>query len=325
MSETTSVAVIMSAFNEDAYIERALDAISAQTVPVRVVVIDGGSRDGTVERLSRRAAADPRIEVHADGTRRSLPAALNVALEMTSEDFVAKVDARTFLAPDFIERALSVFEREGESVACVGGRPEQYGESRFGNGVAKARMSRFGVGGSGYADRRTYADVDTVQCGVYRREAVVQAGGFDPALQFGEDEELNWRLRQAGYRIVMDARVRFRYVTRGTWPAAFRQYRNYGRARARVVEKHPEFVRSRHLVPSAALLVGAGLLCVTPLSRAARVAVSTLATAYVGGALIAATSASRDNPREIAHTASAFTALHMGYAVGLLEGYIRPA
>jgi len=310
----------MSTLNEECYVDRALDAIESQTRLADIVVVDGGSSDATVACLLRRARANPRIRIHADGRRRSLPAALNLALQMTTSQFVAKVDARTFLDRDFLERALGVFEAEGSTVACVGGRPQQYGESPFGNGVAKARMSRFGVGSSGYADSRLYADVDTVQCGVYRRSALLEVGGFDPELQFGEDEELNWRLRRAGHRIVMDARLRFRYVTRSTWRAAFRQYRNYGRARARVVEKHPDFARTRHLIPSAALLVGAGLLCVSPVSRAARVAAGTLATAYLGGALIAATSASRDNLGEIPHTASAFTALHMGYAIGLIEG-----
>lgn len=319
------VTVVMSTFNEERYVDRVLDSLDAQTVAPHIVVIDGGSTDDTVERLRRRATTNTRLEVHADGVRRSLPAALNYALERIPDGFVAKIDARTFPAADFLERALAVFAQESEDVACVGGRPEQYGECAFGNGVARARMSRFGVGGSGYADRRLHADVDTVQCGVYRRRSLESVGGFDPALQFGEDEELNWRLRQAGYRIVMDTSVRFRYVTRSTWFSAFRQYRNYGRARARVVEKHPEFIRMRHLVPSAALLLGAGLAFASPVSKTARVAAGTLAGVYVGGALLAATAASRENPKEIPHTASAFAALHTGYALGLLEGCIKPA
>jgi succinoglycan biosynthesis protein ExoA len=322
---SASVAVVMSTFNEERYVDKALDAVEAQTTPARIVAIDGGSSDATVELLHARAARNSMLEVRADGVRRSLPEALNLALEHVTEDFVAKIDARTFPACDFLEQALRVFAQQDARVACVGGRPEQYGESPFGNGVARARMSRFGVGGSGYADRRAFADVDTVQCGVYRRSALMEIGGFDPGLQFGEDEELNWRLREAGYRILMDSRIRFRYVTRNTWFSAFKQYRNYGRARARVVEKHPDFIRTRHLVPSAALVVGAGLVCASPVSKTALRAASTLAGVYVVGALLAATAASRDNPQEIPYTASAFAALHMGYALGLLEGCIKPA
>ena len=322
MSSPGLVAVIISTFNEEAYVERCLGAVLSQTVSPRVVVVDGGSVDGTVDRLRRIAASDERLVVIADGERRSLPAALNLAIDGCRETYIAKVDARTFIAPDFLERALDVFQREGADVACAGGRPEQFGETHFGEGLARARMSRFGVGGSGYADSRTSADVDTVQCGVYRSEALRAVGGFDASLQFGEDEELNWRLRRAGHRIVVDTSIRIRYLARSSWLAAFRQYRNYGRARARVVEKHPEFLRGRHLAPSAAILTATCLLLTAPSSITARAAACSLAALYAGGAAMAATIATRDRLRLWPHTTAAFAALHAGYGIGVLEGFL---
>ena len=322
MESCATVTVMISTYNEESHIDRCLDAVLAQTVPVSVIVIDGGSSDRTVERLKSRASRDARIRIHADGIRRTLPAALNLALTMCDAAYVAKVDARTFIASDFIERALDVFRSEGAGVACAGGRPEQFGETRFGEGVARARTSRFGVGGSGYADQRTRADVDTVQCGVYRCAAVREVGGFDPDLQFGEDEELNWRLRRKGYRIVLDTNIRFEYLTRSTWVAAFRQYRNYGRARARVVSKHPDFLRPRHLAPSLALVAVPVLLCAAPISRPVLALFASLAAIYCSGALLAAASSSREW-RTVPYTAAAFTALHFGYGIGLLEESIR--
>jgi succinoglycan biosynthesis protein ExoA len=314
------VDVVMSAFNEERDIERSLDAVLAQTCPVLVTVVDGGSRDRTVEILQRRAASEPRLRVIADGVRRSLPAALNLALSRTQLPYVAKVDARTFLAPDFLARALEVLSEPGaEDVACAGGQPEQFGATPFGEGVARARASVYGVGGSGYADRRARADVESVQCGVYRRIALDQIGRFDPALQYGEDDELNWRLRVLGWRIVRDLRIRFRYLTRPSWRSAFRQYRNYGRARVAVWEKHPAFLRPYHLAPSAALLGGAALAALAPFSREARVCAAGGAALYGLGALIAACAGSRGHMRGIPYTVAAFTALHGGYGLGLAE------
>ena len=320
MDTREPVAVIISTYNEERHIDRCLNAILAQTVPVRVIVVDGGSRDRTLARLRTRASEDKRICVCADGVRRSLPDALNLAIAQCTETYVAKVDARTFILPDFLERGLAAFELQGKAVACVGGRPDQFGDTTFGEGVARARMSRFGVGGSGYADSRDTADVDSVQCGIYRREALNEVKGFDPDLQFGEDEELNWRLRRAGHRIVLDRRIRFRYLTRSTWLAAFAQYRNYGRARVSVVEKHPGYLRIRHLAPSAFVSVAVILACAAPLSPAARAVAYSLGITYSLGAVYAATLASRDRLRCMPFTAIAFSALHFGYGIGLIEG-----
>ena len=37
----------------------------------------------------------------------------------------------------------------------------------------------------------------------------------------GEDEELNWRLKKAGYKLILDTSVRFVYTTRSSWSAVF--------------------------------------------------------------------------------------------------------
>lgn len=320
---SVSVAVILSTFNEVRYIDRALDAILAQTVSPHVVIVDGGSNDGTTTLLRYRAAVDDRITLVCDGVHRSLPHALNVALDMTEEPFVAKVDARTFIAPDFLERALAVFEHSGPDLACVGGRPEQHGETNFGEGLARARMSRFGVGASGYADPRDWAEVDSVQCGIYRRSALLELGGFDRGLQFGEDEELNWRLRRRGYRIVRDNSIRFVYITRPTWKGAFRQYRNYGFARVKVWRKHREFLRPHHLIPSFAVITGAALLAAAAASPALRPVALGAGVAYALAACTAALWATRDKPQLVPHTAAAFAALHLGYGIGLLQALMH--
>ena len=74
-----------------------------------------------------------------------------------------------------------------------------------------ARFSILGVGRGVYTRDATEQLVDTVQCGVYRREAIEAVGGFDRDLQFGEDEELNYRIRRSGYRILFDPTMEFCY------------------------------------------------------------------------------------------------------------------
>lgn len=324
--QARSADIVMSCFNEERYIDRCLVAVREQdgSILKRVVIVDGGSTDGTVEIIRRHAAEDSRIVLIADGVRRNLPSALSVGLEYCSADLVAKVDAHGYPEPDFLRNAVAAFAAGGPDIACVGGRPEQHGETPFGEAVACARTSRFGVGGSEYAGGSQQARVDTVQCGVYRRDVLERVGGFDPEMNFGEDDELNWRIRQAGFGILLDNRIRFHYIARPTWRAAYRQYRNYGAARIRVVRRHPGFLRLYHLAP-AVLVAGTGALIVlAPFSRRSRNALAAIVGMWTAGALVSAGRAAGNHPVRLLRTAACFGALHAGYGIGMLRELSRP-
>ncbi len=319
----------MSTFNEEEYIGRCLDNTLGQDYPpdrLRVIVIDGGSADRTVEICRARAERDPRLVVISDGRRLNLPAALNVGLEICEADLVAKIDAHGYPEHDFLRLAAAAFENGGDDVACVGGRPVQEGETKFGRAVALARTSRFGVGGSEYAGTSARSFVDTVQCGIYRRRELDAVGRFDPVMNYGEDEELNWRLRRAGHRILLDTDMRFHYVTRPSWRSAYRQYRNYGEARVRVIQAHPDFLRVHHLAP-AAFVGGLGLLTGAALfSRRVRWATGGVAATYGAAACCAARRVSHSvEPELTPSVAACFAALHLGYGVGTLKGVLRRA
>jgi succinoglycan biosynthesis protein ExoA len=316
-----AVDVIISTLDEEHYVGRCLDAVIAQDYPpelVRIWLIDGGSTDGTVALARRRAADDPRLTVIADGRRRNLPEALNVAIERSSAELVAKIDAHGFPERDFLSRAVAAFD--GPDIGCVGGMPIQEGETRFGEALAAARGSRFGVGGGTYAIKGDRRFVDSVQCGVYRRSALERVGGFDPAMNFGEDDELNWRVVQAGYRILLDRRIRFHYIARPTWRSAYRQYRNYGEARVSVVRRHRAFLRPHHLAPALFVGGGATLAAGSLVSPVARRLLAAAVTAYAGAALTAARDAA---PAQRLRIAAAFAALHLGYGAGMLRALSR--
>jgi succinoglycan biosynthesis protein ExoA len=305
-----TVDIVMSTFNEERHIARCLEHVLGQDYPpelVRIWLVDGGSSDRTVE-IARRVA-DPRLTVIADGRRLNLPEALNLAIERSAGELVAKIDAHGYPERDFLSRAVAAFE--SPDVGCVGGMPIQEGDTPFGEAVAAARGSSFGVGGGTYAIKGDRMSVDSVQCGVYRRSALERVGAFDPAMNFGEDDELNWRVVQAGYRILLDRRIGFHYITRPTWRAAYRQYRNYGEARVRVVQRHREFLRPHHLAPALFVTGGATLAAGALVSPAARRLLAAGVAVYAGAALAAA----GGRPR----VATAFAALHVGYGVGMLR------
>jgi succinoglycan biosynthesis protein ExoA len=318
------VDVLVSALNEEVYLARCLDSLLAQDYPrdlLRVVFIDGGSTDRTIEIARTAAAKDSRLTIIADRGRLNLPEALNLGLAVSDGDLVAKIDGHGYPEPDFVRRAASILAAEADDVAAVGGRPEQEGETVWGDAVATARASRFGTGGSVYAGASAREYVDTVQCGVYRRVALEAVGRFDATMVYGEDDELNWRLREAGYRILLDTSMRFHYVARATLPGVYRQYRNYGRAKVRVAAAHPRYVRPWHLAP-AAFVVGVGAtVAAAPFSGRARRIAKALAGSYTTAALAAAATSrgAKDAPSRV-RVCACFAAMHLGYGTGMLAG-----
>ncbi|WP_157260601.1 glycosyltransferase [Patulibacter minatonensis] len=69
-----------------------------------------------------------------------------------------------------------------------------------------------------------------------RRDAL--GAGFDPALRFGEDVDLVWRLHDAGRRIRYDPRVVVRHAEPGSWRALLHRRYRYGTSAAPLAARH---------------------------------------------------------------------------------------
>jgi mycofactocin glycosyltransferase len=102
---------------------------------------------------------------------------------------------------------------------------------------------------------------------VIRRVPLVQAAGargvFDPALRWGEDVDMVWRLHEAGWRIRYDPAVRVGHHEPGSWPALLARRFRYGASAAALGLRHPGQVPPLVLHPWPALTV-AGLLGGSP-------------------------------------------------------------
>lgn len=318
------VSVILPVKDEADHLPAALLALQRQTYPaaaIEMVVVDGGSRDGSCEIVRRSAETDPRIRL-LGGPGVNCPAAMNLGIEASRGDLIAKIDGHGYVDPEFIGRAVHRLLGDPR-LGCVGGLIQPIATGPVGRANSIARFSVLGVGRGPYTKARTVQEVDTVQCGVYRREALEAAGGFDGDLQFGEDEELNYRVRGAGYTILFDPDMRFSYQVRPTLASLWRQYRNYGRARVKVVRKHPGFLRPKHAVPLA-LVCGLGTAAAAPLASPrlrplSAVAAGGYAAVVLGGGM--ALSAQERYPRPWLVSASLAT-LHLGYGLGSLQGIV---
>lgn len=318
------VSIVMPVMNEASRLDAALAGLRGQTYPadrIEILAVDGGSTDGTVDLLEREAAADPRIRP-LGGPGVNTPAALNIGIANARGEIVAYVGGHGHPDPRFLELAVDRLESDAR-LGCVGGLIIPAGDGETARAAMIARFSVFGVGRGIYTTDPTVHEIETVQWGVYRKDAVEQAGLFDPELQFGEDEELNYRLRRAGFRILYDPALRMTYYARSTFRGLFRQYRNYGRARVRVLRKHPEFLRPKHVVPGLVVATLAGAAALPIVARRLWPLSALVAATYGSFVAVASVVLARRERFSAPHRiAAGLASLHVGYGIGTLLGLV---
>lgn len=314
------VSIIMPLKDEALTIEKALDSICAQTYPVEkieIIVVDGNSTDGTLEVVRERMLCDNRITLLIGQC--NCPAAMNLGIRHSRGSIVAKIDGHGYMEAGFIDTAVR-YLLEDPDCSCVGGQIIPLGPSRVASSNMHARFSWFGVGSGIYTVRRAIREVDTVQCGVYVKNHLVKAGAFDPMLQFGEDEEANYRLIRTGFKIVFHPGMKFYYHVRPSFAALFRQYYSYGVARVKVLRKHPRFFRIKHVVPSGVTVAFAMGVFTPVMSEQLLVAVVAIISFYLLFVAYAAFCTGVKKRFYYFHyIAVSFMILHLGYGAGMIR------
>jgi succinoglycan biosynthesis protein ExoA len=325
-ADRASVTVIMPVRNEGTFIARSLGAVLAQDYPadrMQVLVADGMSDDATREIVEELARAHPSHTVEiVDNPGGIVPTGFNAALSRAVGQVIVRVDGHTVIAEDYVSACVAALDASGAD--NVGGRMDAQGRGRVGKAIALATSSPFGVGDSQFHYASGEHWVDTVYLGAWRREVFSWVGPFDTEMVRNQDDEFNYRLRAAGGRILLTDRIRSRYYSRASMRTLFRQYRQYGFWKVRVLQKHPKQMSVRQFVPPvfAAAVVGGAVLA--PRNRAVRRVWSATLAAYGLATVTASVSvARRCGWRHLPLLPVAFAAMHLGYGGGFLAGLVR--
>jgi glycosyltransferase involved in cell wall biosynthesis/SAM-dependent methyltransferase/GT2 family glycosyltransferase len=314
-------AVLVPVLDEAPYLERALKTMRAQELDgdLEILVIDGGSTDGSRDLLARLSRADARIRL-LDNPAGRTPNALNIGLRAARGTYVVRMDAHALYPRDYIARGIERLERG--DVACVSGPQLAVGDRPTGLAIARALQSPLGVGGARF--RRGAAqeqDVDSGFCGVWRRDLLLELGGWDEDWPVNQDAELAARIRAGGGRIVCVPQMAAQYVTRSSLRALAHQYWRYGQYRAKTARRHPGALRRSHVLPPG--LAGLVAAAALPMRRARPLR---LGVALYAGMLVAEGQrmARRDRTARLGvRVTGALAAMHLSWGAGFLEGCRR--
>lgn len=141
---------------------------------------------------------------------------MNIGIDEATSEYLVRADAHTLYAPDYVSRC--IFNLRTRAVDNVGGLMRPVGTTRFGRAVAAVTQSRFGIGTGAFHYTDRPQEADTVYLGSWRRQTLLDLGGYDEStLQWAaEDQECNLRLRQRGGVIWIDPEIRSWYFPRET-------------------------------------------------------------------------------------------------------------
>ncbi|MDQ2776914.1 MAG: glycosyltransferase [Acidobacteriota bacterium] len=192
------VSVIIAAYNEETVIERTVDSILQNGYgDIEIIVVDDGSKDGTLDVLRTRFAEHPKIRILSQPNG-GKSAALNNGIRHAKYDVLVAVDADTLFRKGTIEKLARHFT--DPRVGAVSGN------ARVGN--KKNWITRFQSIEYIYGfnlDRRAldYLNAITVvpgAVGAWRKELVLECGGFLHDT-LAEDTDLTLAIRRLGYVI----------------------------------------------------------------------------------------------------------------------------
>ena len=263
MENGRKVSVLVPCRNEVQHIERCIHNVCSFDRPpggFEVIVIDGMSTDGTRELLFRLKNQLPDL-VLLDNPRKIVPSSMNVGIQEAKGEYIVRTDVRCIHPKSYLCDLIELSEKTGAD--NVGGvLVPEFGNTYTQKAVALAYKSRIAMGGA-LRDRGDFiGETDTVYGGCFKRKRLLEVGMYDETMVRNQDDELSFRLRERGGKIIQDGRIKIQYYPRNSFWHLFKQFMQYGYWKVSVIKKHPQQASLRHFLPAVFVLsfVTLGLL-----------------------------------------------------------------
>ncbi len=276
-SERVTVSLILTVKNEEATLTEFFASVDAQSLkPDEVILVDGGSTDGTLDVARSWKTDRPFVIVSEPGS--NIAAGRNIALNRASSDIVAVTDAGTRLDPDWLRKITEPFRRPaGLQPDVVAGFFQADPRNRF--------ELALGV--------TTLPDLDEIdpehflpssRSVAFRRSLFEVGLRYPEWLDYCEDLVFDLKLRRAGARFEFSPGATVAFRPRSSVQRHWEQYVHYARGDGQAglfPLRHavryatyfgllPVLLSRRDRTAALALVTGSALYLRKPLRRFAR-------------------------------------------------------
>ncbi len=196
------VTILIAAYNEERSIASTLSGIFLQDYPadIRVIVINDGSSDKTVDSVKTLQSAHPNLELIDLGHNGGKASALNHGLAKCTTDIIISIDADSYILKDGVRHLVGRYLSDPINTKAVAG--EILIRNSRENWITKAQEWDYFLGIATIKRIQSLFQGTLVAQGafsLYDRKTVVELGGWPEMV--GEDIVLTWRILSAGYRV----------------------------------------------------------------------------------------------------------------------------
>lgn len=252
---TPAVSIIIPAHNEEATLEKCLASLENLNYPsnkLESILINDGSTDDTKEIIENHVQKSKYTFKYLETEGVGAPKARNIGLKKAKGEYVAFTDADCVVESNWLRNLIKNFN--SKEVVSVGGpniTPEH--DTEFAECVGEV-LSFLSKPGSRYASipDKTMEIFHNPTCNVvYRKEVIEEVGGFNEKLVNCEDEELDYRIRERGYKILYTPGAKVYHYRRPTWKRFAKMAYSYAVGRMQAIKLHWKMGRWYHYTPPA--------------------------------------------------------------------------
>jgi len=229
------VSIVIPAYNAEEHIGDVLDAILQQRIdPCEVIVVNDGSSDRTLEIVEeyRKKCKTLRLITQKNGGPVS---ATNRGIQNSSGDIICLIDSDAIIETNWIEKMIKEFD--DPEVKAVAGAILTFNKNNI-----WSKIMGYDLEYRYWAIKSKYVNHVSTCATVYRRKVFENVGLFDANLKYGYDNDMAYRIRKAGYKIVIRRDAKVWHCWRETLREYLKQQFNTAYGRLQVIKKHPDRV-----------------------------------------------------------------------------------
>ena len=206
------ITAIIPCYQENFFIESTLNSMIQQEInqfELEILVIDGGSTDGTLEKARRLQQLDNRIKI-IHNQQKKTPYAFNLGIKHAQGDYFVLINAHCTYPTNYIRIIFEELKKVNATAVSGLVRPIPATNSLQAKLVYWVSTSAFGVSNRSYRVAKS-GFTDMVSLPIFQKSAVEKIGGYNEKLIRNQDNDLNHRLIQSGGKLYVTDLVTAHY------------------------------------------------------------------------------------------------------------------